>query len=198
MIFFTSDQHFYHKNVIRFCDRPFSSVEEMNSELIRRWNETVGPEDTVYVLGDFAFCGVSKMKEIMDQLNGHKILVQGNHDQKKGRMRKAGFEQVYEMGENPSVYFAGKKFQLSHFPFPPRGWELFVLKLKSFFGKRTELRYLSKRPVECGRWLLHGHVHTAWKIIPKRKMINVGVDLWDFRPVSYDQIIELILENGGF
>lgn len=70
MIWFTSDQHFYHKNVIRYCNRPFKSLEEMHETLIQNWNKVVGPTDIVYILGDFAFCGVARMKEIVSRLNG--------------------------------------------------------------------------------------------------------------------------------
>ena len=56
-LFFTSDTHFDHKNIIRYCNRPFSSIEEMNNFLIKRWNATVGPDDTVFHLGDVTFGG---------------------------------------------------------------------------------------------------------------------------------------------
>jgi len=77
-IYFTSDTHFSHANIIKLCNRPFENVEEMNSTMIRNWNETVLPEDTVYHLGDFAFKG--HFEDILSNLNGRKFLIIGNHD----------------------------------------------------------------------------------------------------------------------
>lgn len=78
--FFTSDQHFYHKAVIVYSNRPFSSVEEMNETMIDSWNATVGPLDVVWHLGDFAFANQARSLEIFNRLNGIKHLIIGNHD----------------------------------------------------------------------------------------------------------------------
>ena len=80
MHFFTADQHYGHANIIRFCDRPFSSVEEMDRELIRRHNEVVGPDDTVIHAGDFAYRNTRAPQSYLQELNGHHILVRGSHD----------------------------------------------------------------------------------------------------------------------
>lgn len=80
MRFFIADTHFGHKNIIRYENRPFQSVEEMDTELIKRWNQIVSTDDTVYHLGDFALTTSSRIAEIVPQLNGHKILIKGNHD----------------------------------------------------------------------------------------------------------------------
>lgn len=77
-IFITSDHHFFHGNIIKYCDRPFSSYQEMNEALINKWNSKVSPGDLVIHLGDFAFRG--KAKEIRERLNGTIILIKGNHD----------------------------------------------------------------------------------------------------------------------
>jgi len=77
-IFITSDQHFFHKNIIRYCNRPFKSYQEMNEEMIKRWNDVVGKNDIVIYLGDFAFR--NKAKDIRPKLNGIIILIRGNHD----------------------------------------------------------------------------------------------------------------------
>ena len=79
-IFFTSDTHYYHSNVIRYCNRPFSDVEEMNDNLIANHNELVGRYDTVFHLGDFAF---ARGAEVFRRLNGNKFLIRGNHDKPK-------------------------------------------------------------------------------------------------------------------
>ena len=79
-IYVTSDTHFNHKNIIEYCNRPYSSVEEMNKAIIDNWNSVVKDEDTVYVLGDFCLGGKEAIKELCSQLKGHKILIKGNHD----------------------------------------------------------------------------------------------------------------------
>lgn len=77
MIFFTADTHFGHSNIIRYCDRPFSSVQEMDETLIQNWNDVVGPNDTVYHLGDYSFGDPYPYKK---RLKGHIELIAGNHD----------------------------------------------------------------------------------------------------------------------
>ena len=78
--FYISDLHFGHKNVLGFDNRPFTSVEEMNEELIRRWNSVVSDGDIVYVLGDMFWMKPNDAMPIIDRLNGQIFLVKGNHD----------------------------------------------------------------------------------------------------------------------
>lgn len=82
--FFTSDTHFGHRNIIQYCNRPFATVEEMDEEMIRRWNEVVGQDDVVYHLGDFAM-GKNSAPKTLERLNGRKHFVWGNHDSKQTR-----------------------------------------------------------------------------------------------------------------
>lgn len=90
------DPHFCHKNIIKYCNRPFETVNEMNETLISNWNKTVGKQDIVYCLGDFALCGKDKLVEIGQRLNGRKRLILGNHDGASLKTyRDAGFEYVY-------------------------------------------------------------------------------------------------------
>lgn len=82
----TSDLHFSHANIMKFCPRTrgrFTDVEHMNETMIQEWNEKVQPGDIVYILGDFAFCNPEKACQILDRLNGDKILIEGNHDGKQ-------------------------------------------------------------------------------------------------------------------
>lgn len=80
-IFFTSDLHFGHENVLRFDNRPFETVEEMDDELIKRWNDKVGKGDLVYVLGDLIWkTATNEAVQIIKRLNGQIILIKGNHD----------------------------------------------------------------------------------------------------------------------
>lgn len=94
--FIIADTHFGHENIIRYCNRPFRTAEEMNRALIQNWNSTVSKNDTVFVLGDFAF-GKELIKEIAPKLNGRKILIKGNHDDYRNEYyRNCGFEEVSE------------------------------------------------------------------------------------------------------
>lgn len=79
MIFFTADNHFWHENIIKFCNRPFKSIEEMNEILIEKWNKKVSYSDTVIINGDFCLCNRTKFKKIHNTLNGTKIYLQGSH-----------------------------------------------------------------------------------------------------------------------
>ena len=90
--FFTADNHFGHQGILKHQTdtRPYSSVEEMDEEMIQLWNETVRPGDVVRVIGDFSFHGWEKTGEILDRLNGQKILIIGNHDKSSlsGQLKK--------------------------------------------------------------------------------------------------------------
>lgn len=112
--FFIADTHFGGENIRRYENRPFQSASEMDKKLIENWNRTVGAEDTVYVLGDFSDYGdCEKDKEILQQLNGKKILVMGNHDRHRTpeEWRKLGF---FECSQWPILY--KEFFMLSHEP----------------------------------------------------------------------------------
>ena len=84
-VFFTSDTHFYHGNIIRFCNRPFKDVEMMNETIISNWNNTVGQDGIVFHLGDFCLGGSAEWSKILDRLNGKIYLIMGNHDLKNIR-----------------------------------------------------------------------------------------------------------------
>ena len=77
--FFTSDTHFNHANIIKFCNRPFKDVEQMNETLIANWNRVIGPNDTVFHLGDFCLGGAAEWTKVLDRLNGKIYLIMGNH-----------------------------------------------------------------------------------------------------------------------
>lgn len=171
MIWFTSDHHFFHKNIIGYCSRPFADLPEMHQELIHRWNSVVEPEDSVWILGDFSFNKHAKTNEILDQLHGSKNLVKGNHDFSTTKWR------INKLVHSAQVMIGSELVDLSHYPFKPQQPD-------------EDTRYLDRRLPDNGQWLLHGHVHKVYQA--RRKMINVGVDVWDYRPVSLDQILDLI------
>lgn len=166
MIYFTSDTHFGHSSVIDFCKRPFKNRYEMDETLIRYWNYMVKENDTVYHLGDFSFHGATTTKEIIKKLNGHKILVRGNHDQKCRKYVQWGFDLAVP---NASVRIKDRMFRLSHYPFA---------------GTTHDHRDFTDRQIQDNGvdFLLHGHVHEKWK--RNGRMLNVGVDVWNFTPVS--------------
>ena len=93
-IFFTSDTHLGHKNIIRYCNRPFKTIDEMNEAIIKKWNDIVNPCDTVYHLGDFSFGDPICYRE---RLKGKIILIKGNHDFKLSKAKLSCFESVHDM-----------------------------------------------------------------------------------------------------
>ena len=96
-VFFIGDLHFWHHNIIKYCNRPFQDTEDMTECLIKNWNSTVGKNDIVYVVGDFALCGKQKLVETARRLNGRKRLILGNHDRASHKTyEEAGFERIYD------------------------------------------------------------------------------------------------------
>ena len=195
--FATSDHHFYHNNVIRYCARPFATVEEMNEKMIAAWNNRVPHDALVYYLGDFSMAFRS-VEVFTKRLNGIKILIPGNHDfchpaHKKSRNednRKIwtqkyidnGFAEVHLTAELEIPGVAN--VNVNHLPY-----------LENHPGQ--DLRHSKFRPADDGRWLLCGHVHEKWA--QRGKMINVGVDVRNFTPMTFTEISALILANpNGF
>ncbi|MBP9692257.1 MAG: hypothetical protein KBD90_02885, partial [Alphaproteobacteria bacterium] len=188
MLYFTSDHHFWHTNIIRPCNRPFGSVEEMNEVLIQKWNDLVGPEDEVYYLGDFSMAA-RPVEVYTTRLNGIKFLVPGNHDlchsyHKRSRTLEhhARWIQQYQdwgwtvLPEQMLLMIPDLgEVKLCHLPYSI-----------NFEGDK----YAKWRPHDDGHWLLCGHVHDKWKTM--HKMINVGVDAWNFQPVSVIEIMGII------
>jgi calcineurin-like phosphoesterase family protein len=184
---FTADLHLGHANIIGYCDRPFAGAEAMNQSLVEGWNDTVGADDTVWVLGDVALGRMAETLALVSLLNGRKLLLAGNHDRcwtghgkrAKGwteRYLDAGFAEVHQ-GHIP-LRVAGHDVLVCHFPY--RG------------DSHDRDRYVEHRPPDRGQWLLHGHVHEQWR--RRGRMINVGVDVWGYRPVSEQAIAELLAE----
>lgn len=171
-LWFTSDTHFCHENIIRFSGRPFANAVEMNEELIRRWNETVPEDGIVFHLGDFCLGHPRDWNDIMSRLHGKIYLILGNHDMKN---IKGGFMQRFELvTQQMSIRVGGQSIILNHNPFLCYGG--------------------SYRDV----WQLFGHVHSGplsktGLDSPRLKMLfprqyDVGVDNNDFRPVSYAEV----------
>ncbi len=160
-VWFTSDTHFGHANIIKYCNRPFSSIEEMNSKLIETWNSLIKKEDQVYHMGDFCFLRPELAAKLASSLNGQKHLIKGNHD--KGESLRAISQFFIWTKDYFELYLDNKTIVLSHFPFTR--WN------KSHHGS----------------WHLHGHCHGTLKEIVKNRL-DVGVDCFNYAPVSYDMI----------
>ena len=97
MVYFISDTHFGHRNIIRYSNRPYETVGEMDGDLIKNWNDTISPNDVVYHLGDFCLRGVDYTQNVVNQLNGTKKILLGNHDRTSVTFwKRMGFDEVFK------------------------------------------------------------------------------------------------------
>lgn len=151
----------------------------MNEELIKRWNERISPTDTVYVLGDMALCPYKEFEPIAKRLNGIKYLIKGNHDKySEGQYRKLGFTVFHEL----KLKLAGQMVRLSHYPYSLPWY-------KRLFAFKSELRFMDRRPPRVkGEWLMHGHSHVKWQLADNENRIHIGVDAFNYYPVSLREI----------
>jgi calcineurin-like phosphoesterase family protein len=171
----TSDEHYDHRNIIKFCHRPFSSVEEMQREIITRHNSVVKPEDCVLHFGDFSF-KERTVPLILPFLNGTHRLIMGNHDSVHVMRKKseAAIKRYLDYGFKEVVQETRLgMFRCHHFPYEEDG--------------RHGTKYAEWRPEDKGDWLLHGHVHCADRIVGDRQ-IDCGIDGWDYFPVSLEHL----------
>lgn len=176
-IFFTSDTHFYHDNIITFCERPFADVTEMNEALIRRWNEKVKRGDLVYHLGDFALkCSVQEANAVLDQLNGQIILIRGNHDsvaeQVKHRFAAIKDYDEIKVNDEEAPHNGKRKIVLLHYAM--RVWH----------------------SSHHGAWHLYGHSHGTLPDDPQSLSFDVGVDCWNFTPLSYAEVKAVMAQKS--
>ena len=174
--FFTSDTHFNHANIIKFYNRPFKDVEQMNDVMIANWNSVIGKDDTVFHLGDFCLGGAAEWTKILDRLNGKIYLIMGNHDLKNIRQ---GFISRFEhVAMQMRIEIGKKRIYLCHYPF------------LCFEGSYKD-----------DVWQLFGHVHTRRSnsgidagrlqyLYPTQ--YDVGVDNNNFTPVSFGQVKRII------
>lgn len=176
--FYIADWHYDHKNVLAYDNRPFFTVDEMNREQIERWNGAVEKDDLVYSLGDMFWCPSKQAIQILDQLNGTKILVKGNHD----RVKDPEFAQRFaKIDEYMEIEDEGRKLVLCHYPIP--------CFRNHFYGAIH----------------LYGHVHTSFEanmmeydrklmtdLYGKQcRMYNVGAMMpyMDYTPRTLDEIL---------
>ncbi len=114
-VFFTSDTHFNHTNIIDYCQRPFRNIYDMNETIIANWNNVVGPDDIVFHLGDFCLGGADEWNRILDRLNGKIYLILGNHDLKN--IRQGFIDRFEHVAMSMCIQIGKKKIYLSHFPY---------------------------------------------------------------------------------
>lgn len=192
---FTSDQHFGHVNSILKSGRPFKDIDTMNEELIARYNDVVGDDDTVIMLGDFSL-SLKWVDLFGGRLKGNKFLVPGNHDwchrvHRNGDSRQKNVIKRYNdvgiviVDETFDMSIGGVPVRLSHMPY----WE------EPKPGDTYQARYRDFRPKLGDEYMLIcGHVHHYWRTRRHRPsgriMYNVGVDVQDFRPVLDEKIFE--------
>lgn len=181
-IFFTSDLHFNHKNIMNFCKRPFKDIDEMKDILIANWNNVVGKDCIVFDLGDFAFAGTGEWKRILKELNGIHILIKGNHEVTRAPQPSA-LRDFFAVYENLTIEINGQKIYLNHFPY---------------------LCMDGTYKTEHQPWQLFGHVHLSpimenniGKDFDRLKILfpnqyDVGVDFNNYEPISFEEVKEKI------
>jgi calcineurin-like phosphoesterase family protein len=186
MLFITSDTHFNHKNIIKYSNRPFelskSGVNYMNEYIIKQWNSVVKETDDVLHIGDFAIGNDIEnfdskkefYKNILSRLNGHKILIRGNHDHETEDFYKyIGFEHVFD-------YVINDGFFINHYP----------LEINEEYMKPELITHIKKlqgiyNKSEC-KGLIHGHSHNF--IYKDKRFFNVSVETNDYKPYEFIKI----------
>jgi len=164
--YYISDIHFGHKNVIKFDDRPYSTVEEMDSDMIRIWNETIPENGVVFIVGDLFFrCSSQRMKEIIEQLNGQFIFIKGNHD--TSMLNCKPMLKYFDLIETRiNLYTPDRLIVMDHYP---------MLEWDQYFR---------------GYYHVYGHVH-ANKPHPEARALDLGWRLHN-KPLHYSEVLAKI------
>lgn len=167
-VFFTSDIHMFHANSIKYGNRPFKDVDHQNEEIIKKWNAKVSNKDLVYILGDLSFGNAVNTCSILDKLNGNKYLIFGNHDKvsKNQKTIQSYFVWCRDYAEIKTMVKGIKEHVvLSHYPFS--SWN------RSHHGS----------------YHLHGHVHQNYTSEHLPNRLNVGMDICNYEPCTFDELI---------
>ena len=179
MIFFTADLHLGHENVIRHCNRPFANASIMDEDLIGNWNSRVHRNDTVYILGDLIFRSHHAPEDYLNRLNGRKHFILGNHDYSWLKRNSAG-----NIISTPATAF----FESSS-----------LMKVINAHNKVITLCHypmMTWQGASHGGLMIFGHIHNNtnaayWPLIrASPQMLNAGVDVNDFQPVTLEELIE--------
>lgn len=165
MIYFTADHHFGHKSILRLCGRPFADVEEMNESLIKQWNDVVGVNDQIYVIGDFTY--ESDPAPYLPRLRGKKVLIRGNHDKLK---YDSCWDEVYDLKR---VSENKKSFILLHYAM--RTWQWKESGSFHLYGHS------------------HGQLeHTPWDRSMDVGVDAIAARGLGYRPVSIEEVTEIL------
>jgi len=176
-VWFTSDHHFGHANVIRYCNRPWATVEEMDEALVQKWNSVVGKNDLVYHLGDFTLLGYNKFKEYVKRLSGIIRIVPGSHDARWLVPWRSNMHR-------PPISANGCEVEATD--------SLLTLEIedgKSEYPQVVVLCHYAMRVWDrshYGSIHLYGHSHGQLPGIGRS--LDVGVDCWDYTPISLQQV----------
>lgn len=169
-IFFTSDTHFNHDREFVYSPRGFKTIQEMNGTLVKNWNETVGNDDDIYVLGDF-FLGTdfNYIQEVLNKLNGRIHLVTGNHDTPSKITEYTSWNNIVEIADALRIRYKKREFFLCHYPV-----------LTASLEQDPDKAVIN----------LFGHTHSKDKFYEDRPyMYNVAVDANDNKPVEIEEIL---------
>lgn len=178
-VWFTSDCHFCHANVIKYDGRPFNDVEEMNEQLILNWNSVVGEKDVVFYLGDLSFDrGGGNTQRIVNELNGKIHYILGNHDDERDIRKLNRFETISDYVNLSIVDLDNprKKQGIMMMHYPILSWD----------------------KAHHGDFMLHGHCHGSLMKNPdydwfyKNKVLDVGCNMHGYRPLHYSEIKEIM------
>lgn len=200
-IFFTSDLHIGHFNSIIFDKRPYKDLEEMHRSLIKNYNAQVPPWGVCYFLGDVGMGCAEEVKKVIDQLNGTKVLILGNHDRKMNASYFLGFDVVLN---EATMYIQGERVTMTHCPLRGVYRENTAgmkgaMEGENWHGEHKQLQFSIENQ---GQFHLHGHIHSpnggkSQKILGRQ--FDVGMPANKYRPVSISEIESWIakVKNGG-
>lgn len=176
--FFISDTHFCSENIIKYCNRPFANAHEMNEKLIEYWNQVVRAEDTVYHLGDFVMHESENIPPILERLNGHIILVRGNHDTRRKLEIISRYPDKVEVRDIAYIPYKGLFFIACHFPMTNEVFQDMVVTDNSEVVT------------------VHGHVHDKLPLwTPETHSFNVSADATRFMPVNINFLHAMVRKH---
>ena len=176
MNYYISDLHFGHYNIIKLCNRPFTTVEEMNETLIKNWNDTITDNDTIYVVGDFAFLDVEKALAIRNRLKGKIVLIEGNHDIKnlKNPKFRTAFDEVHQLLTIVD-HIDDKDYMIALCHYPIVEWNGYFRNSYHIFG--------------------HIHNNTrnkSYEIVRNEpRALNCGCEITNYRPMTLEELIKV-------